>query len=278
MSSLGDMPDTTGGRRLNRALPGWAVDVIRDGVAGDHRRVWSVLVSIAMSAHLRGWTEGQYIREVSSRESRLWAQMRMRPDGRRPRSDLAAVRELQKAWEQGVVNVNDVGTRTISEIRDDAVELAFRWVDRLVDNTDDLSPTEKSVMDYVVSETNRRGMLRVTCPSRTVAEFAKVPRMTAHRTLSDLTRKGLLLKRSTGRPQNNHSPGRAAIYELADPETLPCGAVDGGTYTRGGFPMSQPEAWFRVCSFRPPLSASTAESAMRMQILRSWDCDSRECA
>lgn len=268
MSSLGDKTDSTI-RQLNRALPGWAVDAIREGVRGDHRQVWSALVSIAMSAALRGWSECQYIREVSSRESRLWVQMRVRPDGRRRRSDLAAARELHKAWEQGFVNVNDVGTRTLSEISDDAIELAFRWIDRLVDNTDELSPTEKSVMDYVISETNRRGMLKVTCPSRAVAEFAKVPRMTAHRTLSNLTRKGLLIKRSSGRPQGSHSPGRAAIYELADPQAMPRGAVDGGTYTRGGFPMSQPQPWFSVWQFRSTEEARIARTSS-IRVLHIW--------
>ncbi|WP_396912457.1 hypothetical protein [Mycolicibacterium sp.] len=238
IEQMGDRP-----RVLERALPGWAVDAIRFGVNGDYRQVWSKLVSIAMSAHLRGWTENQYIREIAYNDNRLWTQMCTRSDGRRRRSDLAAVRELQKAWEQGVANANDVGSRTLADLRNDATELAFRWIDRLVENPDNLTPTEKSVLEYVISETNRRQMLKVTCPARDVAEFAKVPTMTAHRTLKALTAKGLLLKHSGGRQQGKHGKGRAAIYGLADPDCV-------GTYTRGGFPMYQPELWFRFCTFR----------------------------
>lgn len=212
---------------LSRALPGWAVDAIifglPDKVARDNRRVWSKCVSIAMSAYRRGWSESDYVVEITHEDhkrgpGRLWIQLTTRRDGRAC-SPKSGYRALGKAWEAGVANCNNVGMRTLEEIHDDAVELAYTWTDRITDGEDDLSITESAVIGYVISETERRGMLRVTCPGREVAEFAKIPHRTAAHTLSSLAKRGLLIKHSSGRAGTD-GKGKAAIYGLVDPDTL----------------------------------------------------------
>ena len=107
-------------------------------------------------------------------EHRLWVQLRSYSS-----SDKVAFKALDKAWEAAVANLNGVGMRTKEEIRDDAVERAFLWADRITDGVDELTETEVAVMGYVMSETERRGMMRVTYPSRAVGEYAKVSAMTA---------------------------------------------------------------------------------------------------
>ena len=106
-------------------------------------------------------------------------------------------------------------------------------------------------MGYVITETERRGMLRVTCPARAVGEYAKVSAMTASRTLSALTKKGLLVRYSRGRP-GKVGNGRAAIYALVDPETLRHGDTDSARQSRtqihrhGSFsyvPPTAPSNW-----------------------------------
>ena len=206
-------------RTLNRALPPWAVDAILFGLPGrdgrDSRRVWGKCVSIAMSAYRRGWSETDYVNEVARNESALWVQLMTRSDGRR--SSLAAAHKaLQKAWAAGVTNANDVAERTKEDIRADAVERAFTWSDRLTDGLDGLNAKEAAVMQYVITETERRGMLRVTCPGRVVAEHAKLSHRTAVRTLSALTNKGLLVRHSRGRPGKDGT-GKAGLYGLSDP-------------------------------------------------------------
>ena len=67
----------------------------------------------------------------------------------------------------------------------------------------------------MVSETERRGYLQVTCPCRQVAEAAKVSPMSAIRILNRLSEKGLLVKHSPGR-RGTGSGRRAAIYGLPD--------------------------------------------------------------
>jgi hypothetical protein len=223
MTSLGDKPDTSRSG-LNRALPGWAVDAIRNGIPNAHySEIYGALVSIAMSAHVRGWDENDYVTLVSNTflNGQLWVQMRVGHNGKARRSDRSARKELGKAWNQAATNIaTGRAAYTAEEVRREAVRLAVGWVDRLMGDRDDLSPDQRAVMTYVVGETQRRGMLRVTCPTRDVGEFAKIPRMSAHRVLNALTEKGLLVKHSAGRRSGPYGGGRAAIYGLSEPGRL----------------------------------------------------------
>lgn len=213
----------TGLPALDRALPEWAVDIILFGIpekdTGDRRQLFGPCVRIAMSAQRRGWNESEYLTEVSTHKNGLWRQLTTRRDGR-SYPDKHGYKELRSAWEAATTNLNGLGNRTGHDIAADAVELAFMWVDRLTDGIDDLREVEAGVMRYVVGETERRRMLRVTCPGREVAEFAKVPHRTAARVLARLTQRGLLIKHSPGRRGKRGSSRRAAIYGLVDPETL----------------------------------------------------------
>jgi hypothetical protein len=175
-------------------------------------------VRIAMSAQRRGWTESAYTTEVAINKKGLWRQLTTQRNGQ-PYPDRHGYKELRSAWEAARLNVNDAGTRTRDEIAADAVELAFAWVDRITDRIDNLSETEAEVMRYIVAETERRGMLRVTCPGREVAEFAKIPHRTASRVLGRLTKRSLLIQHSPGR-RGTGSNRKAAIYGLSDPEAL----------------------------------------------------------
>ncbi|MCX5044069.1 hypothetical protein OG921_12925 [Aldersonia sp. NBC_00410] len=219
--------------RPNRALPEWAIDKLVFGLredpgGNDPRKVWAEFVSIAMSAHRRGWTRIEFVGEVTGcqrqkdargrkrwTEHRLWVQLRSYNS-----SPKAAHNALDKAWEAAVANLNGVGIRTKEDIHDDAVERAFLWADRITDGVDGLTEPEAAVIGYVVAETERRGMMRVTCPARAVAEYAKVSAMTASRTLAALTGKGLLVRYSPGR-SGKVGNRRAAIYGLVDPDPEP---------------------------------------------------------
>lgn len=207
---------------LNRALPGWATDAMRFGIsereARDPRRVWAMALRIAMSAFRRGWSESEYTTEIALWENGLWRQLTTRPNGR-PMSRKSGYKSLWSAWEAGVANLNNVGMRTKDEIAADAVELAYKWADRITDKLDGLSDVESAVMGYVLTETERRGYLQVTCPGRAVAEFAKVSHASAARVLAALTKRGLLVRHSAGR-RGTGSGRRAAIYGLVDPEAL----------------------------------------------------------
>ena len=207
---------------LCRALPGWATDAIRFGIpekeARDQRRVWTMAMKIAMSAFRRGWSESNFTTEVIVGEHGLWRQLTTRPDGR-PMSKKSGYKSLSSAWEAARINANNVGVRTKEQIAADAVELAYKWVDRVTDGVDNLSDVERGVMGYVIAETERRGYLRVTCPCREVAEFSKTSPMTAARALNRLAERGLLVKHSPGR-RGTGNGRRAAIYGLPDSDTV----------------------------------------------------------
>ncbi|WP_161995641.1 hypothetical protein, partial [Rhodococcus sp. YH1] len=215
----------------------------------DARKVYAKCVSIAMSAHRRGWTEAQYVDAIANVNSRLWAQLMTRRDGRTA-SMPTAYRQLRKAWETGVANANNVGMRTREEIADDAVELAYAWADRLDARTDNLSADEIAVMTYVISETERRGMLRVACPGRDVAESARMPHRRAARVLGKLTERGMLVKYSAGK-RGEPGKGRAAIYGLPPVEVV--AHINGGST-----PMCQPE---ERSERQDTLAAKTADAA-----------------
>lgn len=207
---------------LGRALPGWATDAMRFGIpeqeARDPRRVWAMALRIAQSAYRRGWSESAYTTEIALWENGLWRQLTTRPGGRRlPKK--SGYKSLWSAWEAAVANVNNVGIRTKEEIAADAVELAYMWVDRITDGLDGLTDVEAAVLGYVVSETERRGYLRVTCPCREVALAAKTSPMSAARILNRLSERGLLIKHSPGR-RGTGNGRKAAIYGLADPDTF----------------------------------------------------------
>lgn len=210
-------------RHLDRALPSWAVDAIFLGLppklAKNHRKLYGMCVRIAMTAQRRGWSQSAYLTEVSLNESILWRQLTTRQDGRAI-PDSRAYKTLADAWADAALNLANVGMRTKEEIGDDAVELAFAWADRIAEGMDGLNPVEAAVMEYVIAETERRRMLRVTCPGREVAAFADIPHRTAARTLARLERKSLLVKHSAGKPRTKRSRGRAAIFGLADPDRL----------------------------------------------------------
>lgn len=227
---------------LDRALPTWAVDRLLFGVPGceqsDAKKVWGALVSIAMSAQRRGWSRAEFVSEVTRSErrrgingTRRWTSHRLWWQQKGfSRNDLHAIKSLDKAWDAAAENLLGNTLRTPEDLRASAIETAYLWADRLLAGTDDLTDTEIRVMDYVIKETERRGMSRVTCPARVVGEHAKVSPITALRTLNRLTANGLLVQHSRGRRASDPARRRAAIYSLTDPEGpragTSCGTAD----------------------------------------------------
>ena len=119
--------------KINRALPQIYIDLLLDGPpsgeAAPMANIYSRLVSVAMSAYRRGWTEAQFLDEVTARsrvgsggrrrwrERRLWVLLKSHRN-----SEAAAIKTLQKAWSSAVANLNDIGERSKRDVRDDAIE------------------------------------------------------------------------------------------------------------------------------------------------------------
>ena len=254
---------------LTRALPSWAVDAIRDGVPGnDHRRVWNKLMSIAMSAAARGWTESDYTNAVASTESKLWTQLMTRRDGRKG-SLPVAYRSVRKAWAVGYANVQNVGVRTAEEIARDVTENAYLWAERLDAGTDELTETETAVMRFVIAEHERRGYTAVALPRRGVAEAVGISEERARGALVRLERRGVLVKVSAGRP-GPEGVRKAATFSLPDLDAELRTAEERGRgktphKTRGSIPMggSVPSAVVDASETGTEIVAATVPSAVQ---------------
>lgn len=214
----------------NRAIPPWAINSLVDGLPKytSARKIWGMMLRIAMSAQSRGWTRIEFVNEVTRTERRknrirqkrvsqhkLWLQLVACS-----RDEAHAFKQLDKAWAQGIENRANIGFRTAEDLIADAVENAYAWSDRLTEGKDGLSDREALVMYYVIDSIEKRQMSRVTCPSRDVGEFTGIPHMTAARILKRLTEKGFLLRFSRGHRSKDPGKRRAAIYTLGDPFSL----------------------------------------------------------
>jgi hypothetical protein len=235
-------PDQNTAVTPDRALPEWAIDLLMYGVPKyiPAPKIWGKVVSIAMSAQARGWTSIQFVNEVSKTERRknkvgqrrwtshhLWEQVLAYS-----RDSVDAFKELDKAWAAATDNLLSEGLRTPEDLIANAIERAWAWEDRLGEGTDNLSVAEASVMSYVIAEIKKRRMTRVTCPCRAVGEFAKIPHVSANRTLKSLANKGFLVQYSRGTWSESPSKRKAAIYGLSDPFSLKTG--DGDEPLRAG--------------------------------------------
>jgi hypothetical protein len=214
----------------SRALPGWAIDLLVDGLPPytPATRIWSTVVSIAMSAQARGWHYQGFIDEVTKEERRtnkarqrrwtkhrLWEQVEAYCTAKQsPRH------ELDKAWVQAIENRNGDGFRTPEDLLNNALEAAFTWEERLTVGNDSLSDNEAVVMAYVIEQVLARKMSRVVCPVRVVGEYAGIPIATASDILRRLTDKGFLNLFSKGVHSADPKRWKASIYYLGDPFTL----------------------------------------------------------
>lgn len=216
--------------RPDHALPTWAVNSLENGVRHpDARRIWGKLVSIAMSARRRGWTEYQFLDEVWSKDKRItkghktfgyWpltAQLLASVDGNHSR----AHRAVQRAWLAAGDNLLAAGTLTTTEeYIEAAIDNAHAWLERLDEvgtnfpTSGKWSPAQRLVMRYVAKSVVKRRNSKVTCPSREVGAATDLDFRTANRTLNSLAKRGLLVKHDGGRHSDRPALWRSAIYSL----------------------------------------------------------------
>lgn len=222
---------------LNRAIPSWAIDWLLLGMPRytPATKIWGRLVSIAMAAQERGWTQMEFINEVTKTERgtneigqkrlmthRLWTQHLACS-----RNEAHAYKQLDRAWAKAIENRMNLGFRTKADLVADAIERAYGWDDRLTEGNDGLGDNEALVMSYVIAFIEKREMSRITCSSREVADYTGLPKSTVHRVLKSLTDRGFLVQFSKGIWSEKTSTRKAAIYGLSDPLSLRYGGRGG---------------------------------------------------
>lgn len=211
---------------MDRALPAWAIDVIRDGVApaelkkrGD-RAVWSALVRTAASAHQRGQSVMEWECQISDARSRLGAQVRLK-DGHRVRKPLAVAKTITDAWDAAVVWCSEQDKPwDCEQVRAAAESRAALMLDLVADPDAGLPDDERAVLAYAAEQTAKRGMTRIALPRRELLEATGLGLTALRTTLKRLHDNGLLVLVEAGRSGGpNAQKRRANLYGL--PEAVP---------------------------------------------------------
>lgn len=199
-----------------RALPGWAVDRIHDGVppkelkARGSRAVYGNLISTAMAAIQAGHGWPEWHAEITSPTSRLGQQSRL--DGRR--RDIGARRHLStllSAWTRAGQHIADNPAHSAADVQ----ALARALADRI--RTDPWTGTtcqpDRLIYLHAVQEAERRGIARPVLPVRGITDATGIPIQSAARGLARLVTAGLLELVRPGRHAAGGS-GQAAIYRV----------------------------------------------------------------
>lgn len=235
---------------MNRALPSWAIDLIRDGVprkdlaakSGD-KALWSALYRLALSAHQRGWDAMELEAAVFDSASTLGFQLRTK-DGTRPRSDKQIRSLLKKTWDRAVTWLSEQNAPTTR--RSLAEDITRRAADaRVIAGNPDapLLDGDRAVLTFAADEMTRRHMTKVALPWRAISAATGLKQRTVQKSLARLVDANVLVKLAAGTVAVKSEvtgqlvPGRAAIY---------------GVLPRPGHPYLCPENGAYGTSLGPP--------------------------
>jgi hypothetical protein len=222
---------------VNRALPGWAVDVIYDGISeselqerGD-RAVWAALRRTAMSAHVRGWPESEWSAYVLTAPRRLGQQVRLHRG--KPRGPVEIDKQLRKAWTSAVTYLSArPAVMAAEEVARRGTERAAAALEVVADPAARMTEAERAVLADAAREILRlqqegKNVDLAPMPRRGVARRTRLSERTARTALQRLTDRGLLQLAVPGRrgaPGAMRGDGRpealAGLYRIPDPVTL----------------------------------------------------------
>ena len=204
-------------RQHRQSLSSQWVDLIRDGEPlATRNQAHGYLVSIAMSAQIKGWTESEYRTAIASPDkgsTGLWDQI-MRGQRNKPER---AYKALARAWETATAYLKDNGgLRYLSDVGDDADEHGTGWLDALADPglVTTRTPKHHAALEHIASETIRRRMKRVAIPVRQLAEHLGVSPRYACTVLHDLIADGWIVSVHRGSHSSKGATGDASVYRL----------------------------------------------------------------
>jgi hypothetical protein len=211
---------------MNRALPAWAIDLIRDGVpardlqARGNAAVWTALVRTASSAHQRGHDRSEWESLVLAPASNLGRQVRLK-DGTRERTVPDVIKTMADAWDAAVEWVSQQPPAwTREQTAAVAAERAAAALQVAADADLDLTGPEREVLAFAAREHDRRGYLQVALPRAAVVAETGLGERTVRTALAGLARRGLLTVAVPGRTGADPKRRKATLYALADAEAL----------------------------------------------------------
>ena len=269
-------------RGATRALPGWAIDLITDGVAPrelwkcGNQAVFGALVSTAMSAQHRHWSIMEWEALILDRKRKLVSQLR-RSSGA-PDTPARIRQVLLDAWDRAWANRTNDPAWDADALAREIAERFERAMATVIDQSNALSDSDRIALRYAAQEMVSRGITRVALPWREVMKATELPERTTKNALKRLHALGALHLAQPGAPGGPRSKRRLAnIYEVApnkSRETRPVGQpaakVGPPPATLNGTPLGAAPSGAVSASIAPSVPASTAE-APGLRITRQPD-------
>lgn len=220
-------PVKTVPRQPRRGLPGWAIDLVRDGVPTEELKrrgrfaVRLALRQTAQAAINAGWPEVDWWTLVREPRSELGAQAGTLLD-KRGRRKRATERELlkvrQTAWREAEEAVSGSAPYTSEQVRmlasqrAAAARLIVEDLDYRMANGQPMLETDRAVLDYLADRAVDRGLTRVAESRRAIMGGTELGRTAVDKSLERLRSGGLIRLYRKGRPGRNS--GYADVWEL----------------------------------------------------------------
>jgi hypothetical protein len=201
-----------------RALRGWAVDRLHDGLSPPYSEpeVWKALGATALAAVNARWTQAEWVDLVTQPgRDGLWRQYAIRRDKPKPKARLRKV--LDDLWDgavQHAVENPSFGEHVKDEIADRVIAIR----EAVQDPEADLTDADRAVLSFAADRAEQVGSTVVNLPWRDVQEGTGLGERTTKNALRRLDRREVLPLRERGRPGTRRP--RANAFEIPDSDRL----------------------------------------------------------
>jgi hypothetical protein len=206
---------------MSERWTGWAVDLIRDGVAPKalkaegEKAVWKALVTTAVSAMNRGVDRIEWIALIDEPGSHLGTQARL-TRGTKPRTSTEYRRTLERAWAAG----RDWLATRPAAFGPVEIIARIRAVRERIEHPDaELTDVERAVLRYACDFAESRMTDRPALSRRGVMAATGLSERVARDALDRMADVGLLVLEVRGRP--GATSNRANCYRLPGPDRIP---------------------------------------------------------
>jgi hypothetical protein len=221
-ASLTDANDSAPRRQIDRALPGWCIDLIRDGVtntdlkASGDRAVWRALRRTALSAQHRAWSVMEWEALILEPRSVLGRQLATK--GGKTRTPKAVQRALSSAWDSAWGYRTQDAPFDRERAREEAERRANAARTIAADLDNDLRDPERAVLALAADLSDQRGLPRVALPWREAQRATGLSERSTKNALRGLAAKGVLVLVERGRAAGGKSTkgAKANLYALPD--------------------------------------------------------------
>lgn len=211
------------------ALPAWAIDLITDGVpakelaTSGHKAVWTALVRTAASAQHHHWSVIDWEYLVLDERRNLGKQVATQ--GGRQRSQVAVLKQLNKAWDAAWSWRTQQSPWSASEAQEQVRERAEALLSIAANPDAPLNFVERNILTFAAELAIQRRNTKVAMPWRATKKKHQHGQTAIRNAHDRLAARGLLPLHERGVPSGSLATERRAnIYRLPaadDPALAP---------------------------------------------------------